>query len=134
MNDPVKFTYDNITIDESAKTPLITLNKNGLIEIAGRCLPENPRRFYETTSLWIDEYSKNPSEKTEVTFKFNYINSSSTVIIFGLIKQMEEILLKKTELIFNWYFENDDGDMQDLGIYFSNNCIAKFNIIEIDVL
>lgn len=120
-------------LKETATTPYINFDPvTGLLEIDGRSIPENVIDFYHPILRWIDEYSKDPRETTEITLKFEYFNTSSSKRIFDIMKKLEKMAADSGKrVVINWYYEEDDED-----IFFAGNdykaLISKveFNLIE----
>ena len=120
-------------LKETATTPYINFDQaTGLLEIDGRSIPENVIDFYHPILRWIDEYSKDPCETTEITLKFEYFNTSSSKRIFDIMKKLEKMAADSGKrVVINWYYEEDDED-----IFFAGNdykaLISKveFNLIE----
>lgn len=123
-----------IELKETVTTPYTLLDAdNGIIRIEGRSIPENVIDFYQPILNWIDEYAKEPKNKTEVHFKLEYFNTSSSKRLFDIMKKVENIALPDLNTVFiNWYYEEDDED-----IYFAGNdykaLITRidFNLIEV---
>lgn len=123
-----------IELKETVTTPYTLLDAdNGIIRIEGRSIPENVIDFYQPILNWIDEYAKEPKNTTEVHFKLEYFNTSSSKRLFDIMKKVENIALPNLNTVFiNWYYEEDDED-----IYFAGNdykaLITRidFNLIEI---
>jgi len=122
-----------LELKETATTPYINFDHStGLLKIDGRSIPENVIDFYHPILRWIDEYSKEPREKTEITLKFEYFNTSSSKRIFDIMKKLEKMATDTGKKVtINWYYEADDED-----IFFAGNdykaLISKveFNLIE----
>jgi len=123
-----------LELKETATTPYVNFDQGtGMLKIDGRSIPENVIDFYHPILRWIDEYSKSPVEKTEITLKFEYFNTSSSKRIFDIMKKLEKMATDTGKMvIINWYYEEDDED-----IFFAGNdykaLISKleFNLIEI---
>lgn len=120
-------------LKETATTPYVLFDHTtGLLKIDGRSIPENVIDFYHPILRWIDEYSKEPCETTEITLKFEYFNTSSSKRIFDIMKKLEKMATDSGKrVVINWYYEEDDED-----IFFAGNdykaLISKveFNLIE----
>jgi len=123
-----------LELKETVTTPYVLLDSDlGVIKLEGRSIPENVIDFYQPIINWIDNYSKEPKDKTEVHFKLEYFNTSSSKRLFDIMKKVESISAIEGKKVFiNWYYEEDDED-----IYFAGNdyktLITKidFNLIEI---
>jgi hypothetical protein len=121
-------------LKETITTPYVLLDANiGKLTFEGRSIPENVIDFFQPILKWIDEYSKEPLSHTEVNFKFEYFNTSSSKRIFDVMKKVEAIHINSGQAVtINWYYEEDDED-----IFFAGNdykaLITKvdFNLIEV---
>ena len=70
-------------VEATQDTPKIMLNKGeGIFELAGRSILEDPNSFYNPVIEWLTDYAQQPNPSTVFTFKLNYFNSSSTLNIF----------------------------------------------------
>jgi hypothetical protein len=105
----------SVYIEASVKTPSILMDeKEGKIAIKGISIPEDPHEFYHPLIQAIEVYRTSPAEKTLLDLHLEYFNTSSTLIIRNLIKNLGE-LRDKTDLVVNWFFESDDEDMKEAG-------------------
>ncbi len=124
---------ENLDLEGSAKTPKVSFNAaEGQLELKGRSIPENSIEFYKPLNTWIDEYGTNPKETTSVDIKLEYFNTSSSKCILDLFKQLEKINGGNTDVKINWYFEEDDEDMEEAGEDYRAIIDLPFNMIEID--
>lgn len=124
---------ENLILEGSAKTPSITFNANkGTLELKGRSIPENSVEFYKPLNDWIEVYGANPKAQTSVDIKLEYFNTSSSKCILDLFKKLETINGKGTEVSINWYFEEDDEDMEEAGQDYQAIISLPFKIIEVE--
>ena len=124
---------ENITLEGSAKTPTITFLANeGKLELKGRSIPENSVEFYKPLNEWIDAYGVAPQSETVVDIKLEYFNTSSSKCILDLFKKLEGINGKGTDVKVNWYFEEDDEDMEEAGQDYQAIISLPFKIIEVE--
>ena len=99
--------------------------------IADRSLPEDAFEFYKPIFEWLEEYAKNPKEKTVFKFELEYFNTSSA-------KQLSKILLflkklsKEVEII--WCYQLDDVDMFNSGKRFEKLTELNFSMVSIPVV
>lgn len=121
-----------ISLEGTTKTPTIKFNANeGVMEIKGRSIPENSIDFYKPMVDWLDEYAKNPKEKTIVNIQLEYFNTSSSKCILDVFKKLEAINKGKSNVIVNWYYEEDDEDMLEAGEDYESIIRVPFKMIEI---
>jgi hypothetical protein len=124
---------ENLTLEGSAKTPTITfLATEGKLELKGRSIPENSVEFYKPLNEWVDSYGASPQAVTTVDVKLEYFNTSSSKCILDLFKKLEGINGKGTDVKINWYFEEDDEDMEEAGQDYQAIISLPFKIIEVE--
>ncbi len=124
---------ENLILDGSAKTPAVNFDFNkGSMELKGRSIPENSVEFYQPLNEWIDSYAASPKGKTVVDIKLEYFNTSSSKCILDLFKKLESLNGDATEVIVNWYFEEDDEDMEEAGEDYQAIIGLPFNMIEVE--
>lgn len=124
---------ENLTLEGSAKTPTVNFNSSaGKLELSGRSIPENSVEFYKPLNEWIDTYGKEPVAQTAVDIKLEYFNTSSSKCILDLFKKLEAISGSKTQVTINWFYEEDDEDMQEAGQDYQAIIGLPFNIIEVE--
>jgi hypothetical protein len=124
---------ENLILEGSAKTPSVTFNAGeGKLELKGRSIPENSVEFYKPLNDWIDSYGSSPKAATVVDIKLEYFNTSSSKCILDLFKKLEGINGKGTDVSINWYFEEDDEDMEEAGEDYQAIISLPFKIIEVE--
>lgn len=124
---------ENLTLEGSAKTPTINFDAtSGKLELRGRSIPENSVEFYKPLNEWIENYGASPAGETSVDVKLEYFNTSSSKCILDLFKKLEAISGSKTNVTVNWYFEEDDEDMEEAGQDYKAIIGLPFNIIEVE--
>ncbi len=121
-----------ISIEGTAKTPTVKFDaESGLLEIKGRSIPENSIEFYKPIVDWLEEYSDNSKELTQVNIQLEYFNTSSSKCILDVFKKLEGIHKGKSEVVINWYYEEDDEDMLEAGEDYESIIRVPFKMIEI---
>lgn len=99
------------------QTPTVILNKEkGQFEFAGRSLTDKANDFYKPVIQWITEYSEDPNSKTEVVFKMEYMNTSSSKALFDFFAILQTI--EGARIV--WCFQDEDEDMEETGEEFSS--------------
>ena len=107
---------DALNLEGTEDTPKIILDKkNGIMEISGRSLPEDSTDFYKPVLDWIEEYAQDPNPTTTFMFKLEYFNTASSKLILDVLYALEDIKGLKVE----WYFHDEDEDMEEAGQEFS---------------
>lgn len=124
---------ENINLGGTPKTPSVNFNfENGVIELKGRSIPENSVEFYKPLNNWIKEYGENPQKTTVFEVKLEYFNTSSSKCLLDIFKILESIHGNNTEVKVNWYFEKDDGDMEEAGEDYQAIIPLTFTMIEVE--
>jgi hypothetical protein len=109
-----------IHILPTGNIPEFLFSPEGIIKVKGRGLFGNNTEVIEQVLNWIDEYLRNPAEITNVILAFEYLNSSSTLIIVSILRKLSQIILQSEKLVIQWYYEEDDEDILERGEYISS--------------
>jgi len=121
-----------ISIEGTPKTPTVKFDSiQGIIEIKGRSNPENSREFYKPLIDLLEEYAKDPGDKTIVNIQLEHFNTSSSKCILDVFKKLEAIYKAKHEVVINWHYEKDDEDILEAGEDYKSLIRIPFNMIEI---
>lgn len=96
-------------------TPEFIFKHEGYIKIKGRGLFENSTEVTGKILNWIDDYLINPAEITHVILAFEYLNSSSTIIIVSILRKLSQVIRQPEKLVIKWYYEEDDDDILERG-------------------
>ncbi len=124
---------ENLHLEGSAKTPAVKFDGgSGVLELKGRSIPENSVEFYKPLNDWIDNYAQAPSQETVVDIKLEYFNTSSSKCILDMFKKLELINGNGTAVCVNWYFEEDDEDMEEAGEDYQAIIGLPFKMIEVE--
>jgi hypothetical protein len=123
---------ERLEIERKANTPFVSFNPDsGHLKIEGRSIPENPGEFYDILIDWIKEYFTNPKNSTVFDVNLEYVNSGSSKYLLGLFKVIKEESNKGNNKIqINWYYEEDDEAILNLGEHYKTSLKLPFNLIE----
>lgn len=117
-------------IEGDGKKPEVCLNgEKGLIEISGRSIPEHAAKFYEPIINWIERYIQTPAEETTIRYQLEYYNSSSKRFLLDILERFNPVHQKGIKVTFNWHYEEDDEDAEDIGKLFADLIEYPANII-----
>ena len=121
-----------LRIDKELKTPLIELDPvKGILTIEGRSIPEDPEAFYDIVYKSLLDYYKSPQQVTTIHFQFEYINSGSSKFILRFFHLIKHKYDEGHDCLINWYYEEDDENIFDLGQHYRNIFKLPFKLIEI---
>jgi hypothetical protein len=124
---------ENLQLEASAKTPEVLFDSaNGQLLLKGRSIPENSIEFYKPLNDWIDAYAESPKDTTTIEVKLEYFNTSSSKCILDLFKKLEKIGASGSQVTVNWYFEEDDEDMEEAGEDYQAIIKLPFKMIEVE--
>ena len=107
---------ENFFLEGTNKTPQLDFNSNeGRFLIAGRSIPENSIEFYKPLFEWLDNYVSQAKSSTVLDVKLEYFNTSSSKCLVEIFRKLETLQQKNDNVLINWYYEEDDEDMQESG-------------------
>ena len=124
---------ETIAIEGTPKTPTINFDiEKGFLEIKGRSIPENSIEFYKPLVDWLEKYAAKPKSTTNVNIQLEYFNTSSSKCILDVFKKLEFIHKNGSEIVINWYYEQDDEDMLEAGEDYQAIINVPFKMIEVE--
>ncbi len=118
----------DLKIPNTAKTPEIEFNsESGDFFISGISVPVNSKDFYAPIVEWLNDYIKAPSKNIKLAFKLSYVNTSSLQFFYDLLMLLNSVNGKKTTVNVDWYYSEDDIDMQEMGEDFRDASDINFS-------
>jgi hypothetical protein len=122
---------EKLEIEKRNNTPSVVFDPDsGHLKIEGRSIPENPGEFYDELIEWIREYFQTPCSTTIIDMNLEYVNSGSSKYLLGLFRVIKEEAGKGTDVVINWYYEEDDEAILSLGEHYKSSLKMPFNLIE----
>lgn len=123
---------NNIQIEATERSPEIDFNfAENNFSMRGESYPEDVSEFFGEIMKQFYEYVADLVD-AEITFTFEliYFNSSTAKVLMGLFDRLDEIAEEGNKVIINWYFEEDDDNMEELGEEFGEDLEhAEFNLV-----
>jgi hypothetical protein len=115
----------------TARTPEIVLSSDAVITIRGRWMMENSSNFSKILSDWYDENLLDLPYITAINIHLEYFGGLNLYILITFLRKIlyGKILFLSTQV--NWYYDQGDEDILDLGDYISNILGKPFNFITI---
>jgi len=127
-----KLKSDALIIEGSRKTPTVLFDiSKGVLEITGCSSPQDSVLFYEQLFPFIDDYAKAAKPLTYVNILVKYINTGSTKCFQQIFKKMENIHQINQGVTINWFYDEGDEDMLDVGHDFETIVRIPFKFIEV---
>lgn len=124
-----------LILEGTSYTPKVIFDlDNKVFEISGDSRPEDTHAFYQKLIDWLKQLETvTVSEKLKFKFTFDYLNSSSSKFIFKLILQLKELVLKGVNFSIDWYYDDPDIDMKELGEEYTDMTDLEINLISVEV-
>ncbi len=120
----------SLIIEPTKKTPWLVLEP-GRVLIVGRSISENPAEFYRPIHEWVAEYAEESTGMTVIHLGFEFINTTSIKWIYAILKELARIPNLSLRASINWYYEEGDDDMCDLGLILRSLVLCPFKIVEV---
>ncbi len=121
---------DNLVIEKTKNTLGVNFDRStGVLEISGSSFPENTRDFFQPLLKWIQDFMLQVTDKITLNFRFDYLNSSSIKFVSDIADKLEMYHKSGGEVEINWYYEEDDEDIQEMGEELKEDLEIPFNII-----
>lgn len=121
---------NSIKLEAKEDTPKIIFDsENEIFEISGRSLPEDAAVFYEPILDWLKQYAKSPNKTSEFSFKLNYFNTASSKLLLDILMILEDIHNAGNAVKVNWFFEEEDEDMEEAGGEYAELVDLPFELI-----
>lgn len=119
----------DLYLSKTKTTPAIEFNSaTGKLIISGESYPENSAEFYKPVFSWLNNYMEVKRE-IEFSFKLTYFNTSSSKSILDIIELLENYHQTGGKVSLNWYFEEEDDDIEDSGIEFTSDLALPCKLI-----
>ncbi len=129
---------DTLIYEKTALTPDVNYDpKTGKFIISGYSRPEDVREFYTPLIKYIEKYQNKISNRSLAetcktndllfVFKFTYFNSASTKFISDLLFQIVRFKKIGVNIDIDWYYEEYDEDMREVGEDLSDMISHPFN-------
>ncbi len=122
-----------ILVERTQDCPYVSFTEDGILEIEGRSITEDPFSFWQPILEWLEGYCSKPAPTTQVTIFLEYSNSSSNKYISEILRQLEEVHGKNTQVVVRWRYEQEDEAVLQLGKDFESIFELPFEFLEEDV-
>ena len=124
-----------LELEGTSYTPKVVFDlKNKVFEITGDSRPEDTHAFYQVLIDWLSNLdSLSVQGDLKFKFAFDYLNSSSSKFIFKLISCLKELESKGINFSIDWFYDEPDIDMKELGEEYTELADIKINLISVEV-
>lgn len=122
----------SLLIEESGSSPRIELDRErNIFQITGKSFPEDVKTFYIPVIDWIQEYVKSPNPETIFEVSLEYFNTASSKMLLVVLSQLKEIQKQGKVVKVIWSYPENDMEIEDAGIEFSEVINIPFTIRKI---
>lgn len=119
-----------LNIKGTQETPEVMFDKQaGVFSISGKSLPEDVKEFYNPLIEWIENYSNEPNPETNLKVKMEYFNTASSKMLLEIFELFKNLHDSGNKVTVDWYYQEDDEDMQDAGEDYADIVELPFNFI-----
>ncbi len=125
-------TLQELKVEPTFETPEIYLNaEQGIFRLTGNSYPADPLPVYLPVVEWFKKYVSQPLPVTSVEFRFTYFSTSSTQMIFEILRMLEEIYNNGYGVKVSWYYQADNEEIRENGEDFSGLFDIPFEVLEL---
>ncbi len=96
------------------EVPTVFFNaETGICELQGESYLEKTAEFYDRLLAWLDNYITEMNKPITFNFRLTYFNTSSSKRILYILLKLKEYEDNGGEVTTNWYYDEDDTDMEE---------------------
>ena len=118
-----------LIIEAAYNTPFIHFDPGtGEMRIEGRSIPENPDDLYMRLIKWLHSYFEEPCPLTRAILKLEYVNSGSSKFLLEILRIMSKHHEQGKKCEVDWYYEEEDERIMELGYHFESTTELPFNM------
>lgn len=121
-------------LEKTELTPKVILDPYELqVTIRGASIPNNAAEFYKPLLLWLENFSDqlpSTSAPLSVDVKLLHYNSASWVYISQIFEIIGKIHETGMRVLIDWYTNEDDNFLREVGQELSEVSDIPFNFIE----
>lgn len=122
---------ENLYKSATPKTPEIEFDSStGVMQIKGRCIPDDPDAFWLPVLNWFESYMMKPVQVTTFQINLEYFNIASSKRILFLLYKLNELADANKEVSVEWYHRDTDEDMFEVGQDYAYMVRVPFKFIE----
>lgn len=125
---------EDIKINAKERSPEVDFNfSTNTFSLSGESYPEDIPEFFGPIIEKLEQHLK-AQKKAKIVFNFKliYFNSSSARVLLGIFDLLDETAKNNTVEV-NWFYEDDDDNMEELGEEFGEDLEnANFNLRPIE--
>ena len=122
---------DKLLYEPTKTTPWIFFDpQEGILELKGVCSPECATVFFDGLFRAIDDFISQGGKSLKATFDFVYFNTSTSKCLYIILKKAKGYHNAGHEVKINWFYEENDDEMKEVGEDFADLLDLPFHICE----
>ena len=108
---------------EGTKTsPYVMIDEaNSYIKLQGKSYLEDIFSFFKDINDWLEKYFLSGSAKLTFDCEMEYFNSSTTKMIFNMLRTMDKAAENGAKVTVNWIADEDDDMIIECGEEFAED-------------
>ena len=109
--------------------------EQGIMEIIGywtlnmASKPMTAVDFYRPLLDWLDQYSENPTNPTNVKIQFEYLGKCGSHCMIDILRKFEKIYKDRNQILVYWFYKEGDEDMYETGTDYASVIRVPFKMI-----
>ncbi|MCK4750633.1 MAG: DUF1987 domain-containing protein [Bacteroidales bacterium] len=119
---------DDLIIKPTDKSLAVDISY-GILNFTGRSILTDPKIFFDPINAWVVKYLKDPAEETVINIKLEYIDTASTQSLYQILRLLNSVRKKGLVVMLNWYIEDEDPEMKELGEMIEQRLGIEFQYI-----
>lgn len=117
----------------SSVTPYLYFSaQDGVMEIKGKSISDDPDLFWNEAILWFENYVLTPQSVTIFKIDLEYFNIASSKRILFLLYKLNEITNKGFAARVEWFYRSSDLEMFEVGQDYAFMVKVPFEFKEIN--
>lgn len=122
---------ENLLKTATSQTPEICFDpESGVMQIKGRCIPDDPDEFWLPVLNWFESYMLNPVENTTFQIDLEYFNITSSKRILFLLYKLNDLANDGHGVGVEWLYRDSDEDMFEVGQDYAYMVRVPFKFVE----
>jgi hypothetical protein len=119
---------DDLIIKPTDKSLAVDISY-GIFNFTGRSILTDPKIFFDPINAWVGKYLKSPAGETVINIKLEYIDTASTQSLYQILRKLNGLRKKGLVVMLNWYVEDADPEMKELGEMIEQRLGIEFQYI-----
>ncbi|NBC82678.1 MAG: DUF1987 domain-containing protein [Bacteroidetes bacterium] len=102
---------ESLRIEGLNTSPEVDFKPEGKMLLKGRAIPENPIKMFEPMMNWVKDFK---GDNMVFDINLEYLNTGASLVLFDLLKAINDKATIKSKKI-NWHYEEGDDDGFETG-------------------